>query len=194
MNKRFKDTGMKKTGILISGLLLWVSFFSYAQEKVYTKDGKISLFSSTSMENIEAVNKSAVALLDTKTGDLQFAVLMKGFEFRKALMQEHFNSDYVESDKYPKSEFKGQITNNSEINYNKDGTYTAKVKGKLTIHNETNDIETTGTISVKNGKIQANSVFNILLADYKITVPRMVKDNISPSIKITVDCGLEPLK
>src|SRR5574338_9183 len=114
-----------------------------------------------------------------KTGDLQFAVLLKGFEFKKALMQEHFNTDYVESDKFPKSEFKGQITNNSEINYAKDVSYTAKVKGQLTIHGETKDIESTGTIIVKAGNLQANSVFNILLDDYKITVPRIVRDNIS---------------
>lgn len=185
---------MKKMQISITVIFLFLSFFANAQEKFYTKSGKVSLYSSTSMETIEAVNKSSVVLLDTKTGDIQFALLMKGFEFKKALMQDHFNSDYVESDKYPKSEFKGQITNNSEINYNKDGAYPTKVNGKLTIHNETKDIEATGTIVVKDGKLQVNSVFNILLADYKITVPRIVRSNIDDNIKITVDCGLEPLK
>ena len=185
---------MKKMKIALLVIALLFTLLTNAQEKFYTKTGKVSLYSSTSMETIEGVNKSTVVLLDTKTGDIQFVVLLKGFEFRKALMQEHFNSDYVESDKYPKSEFKGQITNNSDINYSKDGTYTAKVKGKLTIHNETKDIESNGTIAVKDGKLQVNSIFNILLADYKITVPRMVRNNINDSIKITVDCGLEPLK
>lgn len=178
----------------MSGLMLLFSVITNAQDKFYTKTGKVSLYSSTSMETIEAVNKSTVALLDIKTGDLQFVVLPKGFEFRKALMQEHFNSDYVESDKYPRSEFKGQVTNNSDVNYSKDGTYNVKVKGKLTLHNVTNDVEATGTITVKDGKLQANSVFNILLPDYKISVPRMVRNNIDDKIKITVDCGLEPLK
>ena len=185
---------MKKTGFILGIVCLLVSGIVNGQDKFYTKSGKISLFSATNMENIDATNKNAVAVLDTKTGDLQFAVLLKGFEFKKALMQEHFNTDYVESDKFPKSEFKGQITNNSEINYKKDGTYTAQVKGQLTIHGETKDVETTGTITVKGGNLQANSVFNILLDDYKITVPRIVRDNISKTIKIIVDCGLEPLK
>jgi polyisoprenoid-binding protein YceI len=185
---------LKKARVLISGIFLVFSVVATAQGKFYTKDGKISFNGSTAMENIEANNKSAVALLDSKTGDLQFAVLMKGFEFKKALMQEHFNSDYVESDKFPKGEFKGQISNNSEIDYTKNGTYTAKVKGKLSIHGETKDIETTGTIIVKDGKVQANATFNVLLEDYKITVPRMVSDNISKSIKIIVDCSLDPLK
>ena len=145
------------------------------------------------MEDIEAINKSVVTLLDTKTGDIQFAVLMKGFEFKKALMQEHFNKDYVESDKFPKAEFKGQVTNNSEINYTANGTYTAKVKGKLTVHGETKDTETTGTITVKDGKLTVNSVFNVLVADYKITIPKLYRDNISKTIKVTVDCTLTSL-
>ena len=106
-------------------------------------------------------------------------------------MQEHFNDRYVESDKFPQSEFKGQITNNSEINYTKDGSYPAKVKGKLTIHGETKDIETTGTIVVKDGKFTTNAVFNLLLSDYKIKTNEQVVSN---SIKITVDCSLDPLK
>jgi polyisoprenoid-binding protein YceI len=119
---------------------------------------------------------------------------MKGFEFRKAKMQEDFNSDYIESGKFSKSEFKGQITNNSTVNYSSNGTYNVNVKGKLAIHGVTRDVESTGTITVKDGKILANSVFNILIADYNIKVPKMYIDNISKSIKITVDCTLEPLK
>lgn len=185
---------MKQKWMIPCLALLLFSLITNAQDKFYTKTGNISLFSATSMENIEAHNKSTVVLLDIKTGELQFALLVKGFEFRKALMQEHFNNDYVESDKFPKSEFKGQITNNSEINYTKDGTYPAKVKGQLTIHGETKDIDAAGTITIKNGNISVNSVFNISLDDFKISVPGMVRDNISKSIKITVDCPLEPLK
>ncbi len=168
--------------------------FIYAQGKLYTKTGKISLFSATSLENISAVNKSAVCLLDSKTGDLQFAVLMKGFEFKKAKMEEDFNSDYIESSKFPKSEFKGQITNNSSINYSVNGTYKAEVTGKLTMHGKTKDITASGTVAVKDGKVILSSVFNIQLADFDVKVPKMYIDNIAKSIKITVDCSLEPLK
>ncbi|MDP4263046.1 MAG: YceI family protein [Bacteroidota bacterium] len=184
---------MKKTGI-VTALAFLLSLSVNAQGKFYTKTGKVSFYSKTPVENIEAVNKSAVAVLDTKTGDLQFATLIKGFEFKKALMQEDFNRDYVESDKFPRAEFKGQITNNSEINYTTDGSYTAKVKGKLTIHGVTNDVELTGTITVKNGKIEAKSVFNVQYADYKITIRQLYKDNISSTIRVTVDCSLDPLK
>jgi polyisoprenoid-binding protein YceI len=184
---------MIRLNLLITGFIFLCSFMTQAQGKFYTKSGKVTFFSSTSMEDIEAINKSVVTLLDSKTGDIQFAALMKGFEFKKALMQEHFNKDYAESNKFPKAEFKGQVTNNSEINYSENGTYSAKVKGKLTVHGETKDIETTGTIMVKDGKLMVNSVFNVLVADYKITIPKLYRDNISKSIKVTVDCALTSL-
>jgi len=184
---------MKKAITILSVFFIVFSGATQAQGKFYTKTGKISFFSSTSMENIDAINKSVTVLLDTKTGDLQFAVLMKGFEFKKALMQEDFNKDYVESDKFPKGEFKGQVTNNSEINYSVNGSYAAKVKGKLTIHGETKDIEATGTVTVANGKITLHSSFNVLVADYKITIPKLYRNNISNTIKVTADCVLSSL-
>lgn len=185
---------MKKnlTLVILVGFLFSSSINS--QEKFYTKAGKISFFSATSMENISAVNKTVVCLLNTQTGELQFAVLMKGFEFKKALMQEDFNRDYIESSKFPKSEFKGQITNNAAVNYAANGKYNAEVKGKLSLHGITKDISANGTVTVKDGKVSLNSVFSILIADYNISIPKIYIDNISKSIKITVDCNLEVLK
>lgn len=184
---------MMNRKMIITLLLVIASVITNAQGKFYTKSGKITFFSSTSLENIEAINKTVVVLLDTKTGDLQFAALMKGFEFKKALMQEHFNKDYVESDKYPRAEFKGQVTNNSSINYAMDGNYPATVKGKLTIHGVTKDIETSGTITVKEGKITLESSFPVFVADYNISIPKLYRDNISKSIKVTVNCALSAL-
>ncbi len=166
----------------------------FAQDKFYTKSGKIDFFSKAPLEDIEAKNKTASALLDSKTGSLQFSVLMKSFDFEKALMQEHFNSDYVESDKYPKAEFKGSITNNSEVNYTKPGTYTVKVKGELTLHGVTRTVETNGTIKVEGDHLEATSSFDITLSDYNIKLQSVVKNRISKTIKINVDCKMEPLK
>ena len=167
---------------------------AFTQDKFYTKTGKINFYSKAPLEDIEAKNKTVTAVVDSKSGAIQFQVQMRGFEFEKEMMQKHFNDNYVESSKYPKSEFKGTITNNSEINYTKDGTYTAKVKGKLTLHGVTKDVETTGTLKVAGGKIDANSTFNILLSDYNIKIPAVVKDKVSNNVKIVVSCLLEPLK
>jgi len=185
---------MKRPVLFIIAIQCMFLAVCQAQEKYFTKSGKVSFFSSTAMENIAAANKSAVCLLDPKTGELQFAVLLKGFEFKKALMQEHFNSDYVESDKFPKSEFKGQLVNNSTVNFSAAGSYKVNVKGKLTIHGVTKDIDVPGTIEVKDGKLTVNSSFNILIADYNISVPKLYRDNISESIKITVNCTLDAMK
>ena len=165
-----------------------------AQGKYFTKSGNIQFSSKGVIETIEATHRSVTCVLDSKTGDIQFAVLMKGFEFRKALMQEHFNENYVESDKYPKAEFRGQITNNSEINYTKDGTYTVHIKGKLSLHGKTKDVEADGKITVKDGKLLAASKFKILMSDYDIDIPGTVTQNMSDTINIIVNCILEPLK
>ena len=183
---------VKSISILLVMLSFAISQVS-AQGKYFSKSGKIDFFSGTPAEDIKALNKNVTTILDANTGNMQFTVLMKGFQFKKGLMQEHFNKEYVESDKFPQSEFKGQIVNNSEINYTKNGSNIANVKGMLTIHGITKEVETTGTLTVKDGKIGLNAVFNLLVADYKISVPAIVRENIAKKIKITVDCNLEPL-
>lgn len=185
---------IKKTKTIFSGFCLLFTLFANSQDKFYTKSGNISFFSATSVENIDAKNKSVVCLLIPQSGNLQFAVLIMGFEFKKALMQEHFNSDYLESDKFPKAEFTGKIMNNNGVDYRNNGTYSAYVEGKLTIHGVIKDVEATGTVTVKDGKLLANCTFNLLLADYHIKVPKLYRDNISKSIKVIVGCTLDPLK
>jgi hypothetical protein len=175
-------------------VLALTAFISQAQEKYFTKTGKISFYSKAPMEDIEAKNKTVAAILDTKSGALQFSVLMKAFEFEKALMQEHFNENYVESDKYPRAEFKGNILNNAAINYAKDGMYPVSIKGKLNIHGVTKDVEQSGHIRISGGNIDAASDFTILLSEYNVTIPAIVKEKISNNIRITVDTKLEPLK
>jgi polyisoprenoid-binding protein YceI len=185
---------MKKIVFLIS-LVLFTGAVS-AQDKYFTKTGKIHFDATTpkSPESIDGVNKSSICVVDTKTGNIQFSLLMKGFEFERALMQEHFNENYVESNKFPKTEFKGVITNNASVNYTKDGVYPVKVKGKLTMHGETKDIEADGKLTVKGGKISATAGFDVTLADFKVTIPQLVADKVAKTAKITVDCVLDPLK
>lgn len=183
---------MKKMFVV---LLAFISLTAVqAQGRYYTKTGRVTFFSSAPLEDIEASTKTAAAILDAGTGTLQFSVLMKSFEFKKALMQEHFNEDYLESDQFPNGEFKGAIVNNAAINYSKPGTYPAEVRGKLTIHGITKDVATKGTVTVSADGLKTASVFNISLSDYKIKRPSLVKDKLSNNIQITVDCKLDPLK
>lgn len=182
-----------KISILLFAALSIVSV-SNAQ-KFFTKTAKIT-FEATALkspENIDAVNKNSICVIDAKTGDIQFSVLMKGFEFERALMMEHFNENYVESDKFNKTTFKGTIINNESINYTKDGVYSAKVKGKLEMHGQSKDFETEGKIIVKAGKIQVSANFNAQFDDFKIVIPQLVADKVAKFAKISVDCTLDPL-
>ena len=179
-----------KKGFLLFACL--VSIMVTSAQNFMTKNGKISFFSKTSLENINAVNNQVVSVFLGGKGEIAFSVIIKGFLFKKALMQEHFNEEYLESDKYPKATFKGVITDISKLNLASDGTYPVNVKGDLSLHGVTRNIETKALFTVKSGKVSSTADFNILLADYKIPIPKVVQNNISPTIKISVDCNYEP--
>jgi len=164
---------------------------SATAQKYYTKNGSISFFSKTNLENISADNNQAVSVLNTQTGELQFSLIIKNFHFKKALMEEHFNENYLESEKFPKASFKGTIADIAKVNFTTDGVYPVTVAGDLTIHGITQKVTTNGTVTVKAGKINATSKFNAKPADYNISIPKLVKDNISETIEVTVNCDYD---
>jgi hypothetical protein len=163
-----------------------------AQGKYFTRNGHIDFFSSTSVEDIKANNNKVTCVLDAETGDVEFAVLMMAFEFKKALMEEHFNENYVESEKYPKSNFKGQIINIEEIDFSVDGVFRAEVEGELSIHGETHEVIALGTLEIINGEVKIYSEFHVFPEDYNIEIPGVVRDKIAEELLITVDVLLEP--
>lgn len=169
---------------------------SYAAQgqKYITKNGIIKFYSETPMETINPVNNQVNAALDTQSGDIVFKVLIMSFQFEKALMQEHFNENYMESDKFPNSVFKGKITNLSAIDFSKEGTYEAMIEGDMTIHGVTNKISEKGTFTVEPGdKIHGDSKFNIKPADYNIKIPGAVIKNIAETMEVTVDIELSKM-
>lgn len=182
---------MKHLSILLGLILLTSVGFS---QKYLTKNGHIKFYSETPMETIEAHNHQVNSALDIKSGDFVFKVLMKSFEFEKALMQEHFNENYVESDKYPNAMFKGKISNISEIDFTKSGEYKAMVEGDLTMHGVTQKVSESGTFVIKDGKVVGNSVFKVKPEDYKIKIPKTVLDNIAEEIEVTVEVSLAEYK
>ncbi len=183
---------MKKL-ILIATVFFLIQS-SFAQKRYFTKTGNVSFKAGTAVEDIDGINKSTTCVFDANTGDIQFAILVKGFEFKSSLMMEHFNENYLESDKYPKSVFKGKITNIDKINFQKDGIYPAIVKGTLEIHGVKKDIESTGKFKVSGETVLTTSEFAVVLDDFKIDIPGMVKDKISKTAKITVNCSNSILK
>lgn len=130
--------------------------------------------------------------MNTKTGEPAFRVFMTGFRFQKKAMQDHFNKDFVESDKYPESTFSGTIRDFNKIDLSKNGKHTVTVSGALTLHGVTKNITHTGQLEVRDGSIILFSKFNLLLSDYNIRVPSNYIRKISNTIEITVEATLQP--
>ncbi len=163
-------------------------------QKYFTRDGNITFAASTPLENIEATNRGATAVVDASSGAMEFAVLLKGFIFEKALMQEHFNENYLESGKYPKATFKGKIQNIGEVKWTKDGSYPVKFKGTMNIHGTNKEINGQGTITINGGRILASSTLDLPLSDYNISIPSVVADKISKTAKVNIEVALAELK
>ncbi len=178
---------------LILFALVLSLFITANAQKYMTKNGYIGFYSHTPMEEIKADNNQAVGALDVSTGEMVFQTLIKSFHFDRALMEEHFNENYMESDKFPKSVFKGKITNLSAVDFTKSGKYDVTVEGDLTIKDVTNKISTKGTIEVASNGINANSRFNIVPEDYKINIPGIVRDKIDKNLEVTVTMKYEPV-
>ncbi len=162
----------------------------HAQKIYSTKTGKISFFSNAPLEDIEAKNNEVESKFASANGQVVFMLLMKGFKFENQLMEDHFNENYVESDKFPKADFKGFITNIKDINLSRDGSFPAKVKGTLTIHGVSKEVASDGIIEVKGGKVTAKTKFKIHLKDFNIG-GSLVGKKIAEEIEITVDCQYE---
>lgn len=188
-NKKNQMTSAKLT---LTALLLLTAQFCAAQ-KYICKNGNTSFFSETPVENIEALSTESSSAYDSKTGELVIVIPIKSFKFEKSLMQEHFNENYLESDKYPKAFFKGKIAEAASLDLSKDGNYKVTAQGKLTIHNVTKDVKIPGTISIKNGKINMDSKFTVRCADYAIKIPKLVMVKVAEEIQVTINNSYNPL-
>lgn len=183
-------SAMKLTGALLFVLMIGSNLNA---QKYFSKAGEISFYSHTPIEDIEALSNTATTVYDAESGKIQWAVLVKSFEFEKALMQEHFNENYMESSKYPTASFKGQLADDSELHLQKDGKYVVEVSGELTIHGVTQPVTTQATFTVENGAITAQSDLKVLVADYGIDIPSVVKENIAKELEISIKANYEVL-
>ena len=183
----------------MKAVLVIILFFGFlanalAQSKYIDRNGKASFFSSAPMEDIEAHNNQAVSILDVESGEIVASMLMKSFNFRKALMEEHFNENYIESNKYPKSTFKGKVTNIDQLDVTKNGNYTLDVTGELTLHGVTRKIDLKADAVVEEGTIKAKAVFRLVVKDFNIEVPGLVRNNLAETVEVTVLFNYQRMK
>jgi len=165
-----------------------ISIKSNAQS-YFTRDGQISFFSKSPVEDIKAENHQVLAIIDPVHNKLAFNLLVKGFLFEKQLMQDHFNEDVMESDRFPKATFTGSMKETL-----KEGVNHVHLTGQLTIHGITKPLNTMADIELKNQILRGNCKFKISLADYQIKIPAVLKNNISPDILVTVDVDCKPMQ
>ncbi|HRD51979.1 MAG TPA: YceI family protein [Flavobacteriales bacterium] len=158
-----------------------------AQERYMTRTGHVDFHSSTPIEDIHADNDKVTSVWDATSGAIEFSLLIKAFTFEKALMQEHFNENYMESNKFPKATFKGTLKGVAADQLAKGGSYQVTVEGTINIHGVDQPIKTTGTITVDGkGGIRAESKFQVKPEDHGIKIPGAVRKNIAETMDLNV--------
>ena len=152
-------------------------------QKYITESGTISFFSSAPIEDIEALNSRITSIFDADNGNLVYSVPIKHFEFNKSLMKEHFNENYLESEKFPKSTFKGKL----EGFQKQEGSQEIRAVGDLFIHGVIKRVEIPGTIEMGEGKVIMNAKFAIAVADYEVEIPSILFHNIAEVVEVTLN-------
>jgi polyisoprenoid-binding protein YceI len=171
--------------MMASGIL------SLAQpQKYFTRDGVITFSSKAPVENIESSNKEVNIIIDPAVSTIAVKVVMKSFAFEKQGMKDHFNADYLHTDKFPNATFEGKII--SKVDWSFNATYNVTVEGMLSIHGVSRSVKQNGQITVEDGKIIVSSTFNILLTDFKIAVPSNYISKISNTIRLQINGTLTP--
>lgn len=174
-----------KIKLLIS--ILFMGFSMMAQDKILTKNGSITFEASVpAFEEVKAKNTGVSCVLNTKTGEIASLALLKGFKFKVALMEEHFNENYVESSKFPKATFKGKI---EDFDYQKvTATFqNYKLNGKLELHGKTKDISVTAKIKKTEKGLEISSTFTVNSDDFDIEIPSVVSKKVSKNVKVSLD-------
>lgn len=165
-------------------------FFAGNAQQYLGKNTIVTFFSAAKLENIEAKNEQATSVLNTATGDVIVQITNTAFKFKSALMEEHFNENYMESKKFPISDFKGKI--NEKPDYSKDGTQEVTATGKIKMHGVAKDVTLKITLEISGKKITAKSKFKVKIADYGIKVPSLYVENIAEEVEVSVTSVLEP--
>ena len=164
---------------------------SFGQDKFITKSGSVTFFSSAPMEDIKADNKQVLSIIDTSNGEMAISILMKSFMFKKSLMREHFNENYIESDKFPKSIFKGKIIDFDSADV---GSKKIEIDGTIKIHGITKNIKIQADIQRTEEKITLKGEFFVKVSDFKIKIPAIVVNNIGKKIKVSFELNHVPSK
>ena len=180
---------MKYIGVI---LLAWFSINQTGQDIYACKNAVVTIYSKAPVEDIDARSDKGTSVFNAATGELAFSVPIRSFKFDKARMQEHFNENYMESDKYPQATFKGKINEKPDVT--KDGTYPLTAAGIFEVHGAKQTRTITGKLTVKGGAISLSSEFLVACKDHQIEIPKLVFYNIAENIRVQVNATYAPYK
>ncbi|MFT6865995.1 MAG: polyisoprenoid-binding protein YceI [Cyclobacteriaceae bacterium] len=173
-----------KNGILIFMIVIGVFGQTIAQSPLIDRDGTATFFSEAPIENIEATNSKVLGAIDLEKGTLAVAMFIKGFHFDKSLMEEHFNENYLESDKFPKATFKGTFNDFSNLDFSKSGSFEAEVEGEIAVHGVTKPLKATVKFDISKSKMVASTTFDLTVADFDIEIPKLLFTNIAEVVEV----------
>ncbi len=174
--------------------LVVIGLRSFAQPVYFLTSSKISFFAGTPIEDIDAVNQKAISFLNMQTGEITISIPNKEFHFKRALMEEHFNENYMESDKFPKSEFKGKINAIQKIDFKLGETYSVTVMGTLIVHGVPKERTIHVTLRSMDSKIEGDAKFTIPLADHNIERPKILWEKMAEDVEVTINFIYAPYK
>ena len=174
--------------ILIPALLLIFQYYGSYGQRFIARNGYVRFYSEAPLENIEAVNNDGQSILDISTERIAFTIPINDFKFEKKLMQQHFNENYLESDKYPTSTFTGRISGISHAS----GKQELTAEGELTIHGQTREISVKGHGTITDEKIMLEASFPVELVDFNIKIPKVVFYNIAEVVDVTIKFEYSP--
>lgn len=172
--------------------LLTICFFapfSLVAQQYLLSESRVSFYSSAPMENIEAISSRAKSLLNAETGEIAFVLPIKTFEFKKKLMQEHFNENYMESHKYPDATFKGRI---SGLDPRQKGQQKVIARGEMNIHGVSRQVQTEGVVEFRGNEVYLTAKFPVRVADYGVEIPSLVFYNIAEVVDVSIEAKYRP--
>lgn len=180
---------MKKTALFCLVLCSITNLF--AQDKKITRTGQVSFEASVpAFEEVKADHKNVTAALNSKTGDIQALILIKGFRFKVALMEEHFNENYIESDKFPKATFKGKIEGFDYEKLSATGQ-DLTIKGTIELHGKSKDIVFTAKVKKAKESVELVSSFVLNPDDFDIKIPSIVSKKVSKKVNVKLNFTLQ---
>lgn len=164
-------------------IFFWLHVFYGSCQTLESERGYVKFFSSALIEDITAENDKGKSLFNPETGEVVFLIPIPEFEFSKALMKEHFNDNYMESEKYPEATFKGKI-----IGFQTESSRSEAIaEGEMMIHGVKKQVRIPGEILNQKNSLLMKAIFKVILEDYDIEIPKLMFQKIAEEVEVTVE-------